>query len=570
MNIPLPSARPGLAQRGNAIMVVLVMCGVSALIAAAILAWAGNSTRATARSNEYTRSLAAAEAAIEKVLAHVGNDYQNYDVTLVNANLSAYRTQLPTAVESPVWSGYEFAADDGTTDRLSVDWLPQSTNTVLSSKYKGLRGFAYDLRITARARERDGRYGVWAAVQQDVELSAISPFQFAMFYNLDLEINPGPAMTVSGPVHCNGNIYTEPGTSLRFSSDVTAGKDIVAGKKPGDPNSRSPGPITFDGLRQANAFTLQMPMGALNTPNVMRETIQVPPWAEDPNSVLGRERLHNKADLVITVTDAGVAAKSGAFNNFATVVPVAQVNSFLNTTREFRDRRENKDMQTSEIDVAKFRAWNATNTVMRGVLPLGDVRSIFIADLRSQTGGTKAGVRLVNGHTLPPRGLTVATPQPLYVQGHYNVSTNGTPVNLGTPDTSQTRPAALLGDAVTVLSTSWNDANANQGLNNRVAGDTTVNAAFMAGIVQTGGGNYSGGVENFPRFLEDWSGRVFTYNGSMVVLFESQYATSPWGSGNVYSPPIRHWAFDSNFNDLAKLPPASPQLRVLLRGTWSD
>jgi hypothetical protein len=77
-------------------------------------------------------------------------------------------------------------------------------------------------------------------------------------------------------------------------------------------------------------------------------------------------------------------------------------------------------------------------------------------------------------------------------------------------------------------------------------------------------------VENFPRFLEDWNKVIFTYNGSMVVVFESKFATSPWGTGDVYSPPIRNWAFDSSFNDLMRLPPIAPQVRVMLRGTWSD
>ena len=45
----------------------------------------------------------------------------------------------------------------------------------------------------------------------------------------------------------------------------------------------------------------------------------------------------------------------------------------------------------------------------------------------------------------------------------------------------------------------------------------------MAGIVETANNDYSGGVENFPRFLENWSGSTFTYNGSMVVLYLSQF-----------------------------------------------
>jgi hypothetical protein len=123
------------------------------------------------------------------------------------------------------------------------------------------------------------------------------------------------------------------------------------------------------------------------------------------------------------------------------------------------------------------------------------------------------------------------------------------------------------------LSGAWNDANASNSLSSRVAVPTTVNAAFLAGIVQTVSGSYSGGAENFPRFLEDWGGRTLTYNGSMVVLYESQQATGAWrGTGtppDIYNPPNRNWAFDTNFRDVAKLPPATPCVRALVRGSWA-
>jgi hypothetical protein len=100
-----------------------------------------------------------------------------------------------------------------------------------------------------------------------------------------------------------------------------------------------------------------------------------------------------------------------------------------------------------------------------------------------------------------------------------------------------------------------------------------VNAALLAGIVQTVSGSYSGGAENFPRFLEDWGGKVLTYSGSMVVLFESQVATGGWqGTGatiGIYNPPSRNWAFDQNFLEIDKLPPATPCVRALVRGSWA-
>ena len=71
---------------------------------------------------------------------------------------------------------------------------------------------------------------------------------------------------------------------------------------------------------------------------------------------------------------------------------------------------------------------------------------------------------------------------------------------------------------------------------------------------------YSGGVENFLRMLESWgtSGDLW-YNGSIMAMFPSRYATNFWQqTGNYYDAPTRHWAFDTNFVNPARLPPCTP------------
>ncbi len=122
-------------------------------------------------------------------------------------------------------------------------------------------------------------------------------------------------------------------------------------------------------------------------------------------------------------------------------------------------------------------------------------------DSRALPGTSLGAVRVFNGTNLPPNGLTVATGRPLYVWGDYNELNTA---NLGTANTSATRPASLVGDAITILSDSWADANSTSPVGSRVASVTTVNAAFLTGVVDTTLGHYSGGMENFPRFLETW------------------------------------------------------------------
>jgi hypothetical protein len=380
-------------------------------------------------------------------------------------------------------------------------------------------------------------------------------------------------MTVVGRVHSNTNIYARPNVSLTFGGDVTAVGSIIPARHPNDPTSPGSGTITYQKAHDGGVASLTLPIATNNSPTAVYAVIGVPPTNELAGSDMGQQRYYNKADLVVLVSNSTMRVTSGALNNFATAIPAAQYGLFLNTNVNFYNKREAKTVKATEIDVAKLVAWSASNTVLRPILGNRDIRSIYIADQRTQTSSTESGVRLVNGQTLGSLGLTVATKNPLYVKGHYNAPS----AYLGTTNTTQTKPASLVADAVTVLSPNWSDANASSGLSSRTASSTTVNAAILSGIVPTGiySGvkQYSGGVENFIRMLEDWGGDTLTYNGSMVIMFYSQIATGLWqGTGStigIYNPPTRNWTFDLNYLDSAKLPPGTPELRALIRAEWN-
>ena len=188
---------------------------------------------------------------------------------------------------------------------------------------------------------------------------------------------------------------------------------------------------------------------------------------------------------------------------------------------------------------------------------------------------------MVNGAQLPDNngwGFTVATPNPLYVQGNYNVQTVGSAANAsaGTNDTAYSVPAALISDALTVLSFHWSDAvsftsaytqvNANY----TATDNNTINAAIITGTMPSTGtsaSTYSGGVHNLPRLLEDWSGKNLWLNTSIIRLWNSQMATNqfcnPAGFNPVpvnpyYNAPTRHFNFDTNFLNILKTPPGAP------------
>ncbi len=551
------------------------MAGISITLYVSLARLTSHSTVINDRHNTYNSSVAAAEAASERVLSYLSRDFLNQSFDPANA--AFYRSLIPRTD----WAaGYEFSDNFGNVDQTWFGTTPNQVLTNLDSQFDGLYGLAYACTVLSQARPLNTPYEMKAAVKQDIQLASIPVFQFAIFSTMDLEINPGPKMIVTGKVHSNAGIYAAPVSGLEFNDAVTAVGSIKNERMPDDPTGGPKVAPVYDAEHLEKVSSLSMPIGTNNTPASVREILEVPPFNESATSPMGHERYYNKSDLVITTTDTNVTVRAGNWDAFTPVDPdmpgttnTPARYSFIRTNTSFYDQREGKYTVTTDLDVAALSAWMTNGGASLNNLAqsqLGhQLNSVYIADNRSRAGKLTT-VRVSNGRQLPPAGLTVATALPLYVQGNYNAPN----LTVGSTDTSATKPASLLGDSITILSAQWSDANSDRALGHRLAVDTTVNAAFLGGIVQTtnsfGNKHYSGGVENFPRFLENWSGRDLTYNGSMVVMFPSKYATNFWQqTGNYYNPPDRNWAFDSNFLDYRKLPPATPMVRKLVRGQWN-
>lgn len=558
-------------QSGSALALTMVMSAVALVVLAGTITWAANSARMTRRSIQYSISVSAAEGATEKVLSRLSVDYLSGGEKTVQDNLPSYAKMVPTATESGFWKHWKFSNGNGNgngnADRTHVLLCAATNYIVMDSAYAGLRGFGSTYTIVSHARQTGILDDVTGGVLQEVQTVSIPIFQFAMYSSGDMEISCGRPFVVTGPVHANRTLYVEPDHLLTFQSGVTAVSGILFKRHPLDTRDGPWGAVVYEHPDQkvAPVSALTLPIGTTNSPEAIRQIIDPPPAGESASSPLGKQRLYNQAQMIITVSGTGITATSGTFNSFATIVPSNQIAGFVTTTNSFKDWRENKMVQAIDIDIKQFKAWSETNTSMRTALWGKDVSSIYVLDQRSLPSGQLGAVRVKNGTALPSEGLTVATPRPLYVLGDYNQTNTA---NLGTTNTSTTRPAALMCDAITILSTNWSDQNSFKDCWQRVAGCTTVNAAILTGVVETTLGRYSGGMENFPRFMETWGSAVITYNGSMVKMFPSCYATNYCGN-NVYTPPTRNWSFDVNFEDPTKLPPLTPRLLKVVRGRWA-
>jgi hypothetical protein len=204
-----------------------------------------------------------------------------------------------------------------------------------------------------------------------------------------------------------------------------------------------------------------------------------------------------------------------------------------------------------------------------------------------------------NGGRNLPGAMTIASDQSIYLQGDYN--------------TIVKKPAAIMGDTITALSVNCVSpnkeddpskiptANINclifpwEGLISGnspwtggsltkvpqakmyIAQTTSVNAAFLSFTAQSfgnlglgrdyGSSLYSGGLNNYMRFVEDWDSGSFNYSGSLVSLatpleFGGRYRSGS-GEYSYFNPPDRDFQYDTSFNAFPSLPPMTPSVIYL-------
>ena len=270
------------------------------------------------------------------------------------------------------------------------------------------------------------------------------------------------------------------------------------------------------------------------------------------------------------VANASLTYKNGEYGYEDVINPGSVAGTPDNTLNAGEDANGNGVLDNAAKDYMGL----GFGVAQPGTLPNATV-SCLAAARPNWVSGPRHGVRLVNGvlGNLPVRpdngqgGFTLASEQPAYVLGNYNANAAG----FGDPHAA----AAVMGDTVTLLSNNWTDLNSFKSPAS-VAGRTAVTSYYRLAIASGKNINFpqpgfagvpqdfgtDGGVHNFLRYLENWGGQTLNYEGSMVSLFYSQYATGVFKCcGTVYSPPTRAYAFDTDFLDMSKLPPGTPKFR---------
>jgi hypothetical protein len=454
---------------------------------------------------------------------------------------------------------------------------------------------------------------VKAKVRRVFEKKFDNPWTFAMFFVDDLEFQPTTGITINGPIHTNAGLYI--GTNLfTTASTVEFASEYVNGYSPTDtyhsgatskPNfAKSDASLALSDMPPAQVspylpfgwnLKLTNADGSVNNDSyheLIEQAVSTP-------DALSEIRYYNQACYRILI-DAGntitITKKDGT--NVPTNNQEGKIFADAITTNQaIQDQRENTYVRLATLDVSQIRSAAEAGNISgwNGVIYIADTTPQGTAKSAPLGGGTGAsvtttmrGIRLINGYRLPTasgntnniNGLTIVSANPVYIKGNYNTSTNSgdaVPSNSGTytdPDASgYTRKlAAVVGDSINVLSGNWADLNSTSSISSRSASNTTINAALVGGIVPSAGGNYSGGGENFVRLLEDWKNNTLCIYGSMVELYKSTQATSPWlGTGNNYKAPLTskfYWDPQFADNSLATFqsgPPGNLQIAAYLQ-----
>jgi hypothetical protein len=588
-------------RQGFALLLVMILIGVSLVILAAAMSRSSAISVMNQRNNEYNECTIAAEAAVEKAFAILAFQFQGYGVAGANGALTAIRTNIPLASEYGYMTNYIFSDGAGNSNQTHVDYA-YTYSGYLPSAYSGLfTTNAPVYRIVSNVQKANSQTGITGTAQEDVLLALVPLTTWAIFYNGLLEFSTCAPMIVNGAVHANGAIYYGSGSSLVFNGDVSSTLNISSPKNNGQgPWTTKNDNTDFNSQKTTNAPSVTVTLNMTNS----HFLIDIPPDGEDSMSSMGQQRLYNQAQMILIVTNGtGVGAGTnptvimtlqtgnGGNNPGSDSAKVVSIVTnanpavlttnfpFLSLTNSFYDQRELKTTETTDIDVGKLATWMQTTNVQNKIPATSGLYPtiLYVADRRPSNSSLLPVVRLNKATKLPSNngmGFSVATQNPLYVDGSYNTQIAGSAgSSASTTNTAYTVPAALLSDSLTILSGSWDDSKSTQSYTKRDATDTTINAAIITGTVpSTGTGNttFSGGVHNLTRLLEDWSGNNLYLNTSILRLFDSQMATHQFvNPGTYYQPPTRQFSFDLNFLNPAKVPPGVPTALVPIRFGWT-
>ena len=428
---------------GFALLMVLIMVGVSLLILAGDMNRSQSVAMLNVRNNDFNAGSAAAEGAVEKVFAKMAYDFQSYGVLQVSNNLALYRTNIPN--ENPYWNNFIFSDARGNNGRTYVNFVYNYSGP-MPSAYLGLNTVSAPVyRIVSNVVATNSNDGVIGTAQEDVLLALVPLTTWAIFYNGTLEFTGCAAMTVNGQVHANGPICVGTSASLTFNGGVSTTGTLTSPQEGNEwgPYTTANWNTTFNDTPSytTNVASVNVTMNMTNS----HFLIDIPPAGQNSMSATGQQQLYNQAEMILLVTNA----PGNYATNYPTVTMILQASvngtvpgndpapvitvytnanptslatnlPFLSLTNQFYDQRQYSTNMVTQVDVGVLGTWAATNSIVQGKLPssaglyptilyVGDQRTYNASNVATR--GQMPTVRLTDGPSCRPT-TAWASPSP--------------------------------------------------------------------------------------------------------------------------------------------------------------
>jgi hypothetical protein len=204
-------------RRGSAVLMIVFLITVMALLTGSLLKY----TVSERRGNERNRLILRARNMSENISAYAAEQITTKLYRLRSFAPIAYMTGTNEAHLPPddVLDTAFTSADTGMEVRAgltgSTGYVFINPATYPNNPNAGLQVNTSTIPIIAMATATHPVLGSYSAyTEYDLEADMVPLFQFAIFYNMDMEFGPGGNMVIAGPIHTNGNLIARNQTGL--------------------------------------------------------------------------------------------------------------------------------------------------------------------------------------------------------------------------------------------------------------------------------------------------------------------------------------------------------------------
>ncbi|HEY1848846.1 MAG TPA: hypothetical protein VGG37_06555 [Opitutaceae bacterium] len=412
--------------------------------------------------------------------------------------------------------------------------------------------------------------------------SSTSLFQFAVFYQGNLEIAAGGNMTINGPVSTNASAYmgSQPGYTLTvadtvyYFQDFNGANDPLSGETdrlegtgalsdpvynpnplaapPADQSAQRADQVVklssqtsfIGGVDVANdiatyptAYT--NPQGLVDPNEVYRAVIAPPPTdgmgnliPEDP--VVAASRMYNRAGILITINqptagpltiDVGNAANPAAYTPiFASVISQIVPNTRVLAVDKREEVNGTQNVELSTVDIGKLNDALATILPANPSIQAAYNGLVYVYDSSNNTAlglpNNLNGVLLTNATNTPNFPDPNGNPLGFSIASNNGVFVEGDYNTYQPPALGYNNPSAIMGDAVTAVSNAWSATESNQPISGRqaIASIATTGDISSGGVNQPTAGSPGGMTINAAILTGNTPSTASTNSGGVQNL----------------------------------------------------